>query len=281
MPPMPARFAAPPITLPRVQAVAAEPLIVDAVLVAPDPADAAPAAPVLIDYAGRVTQVDPLRRDAARALVPLAVLSGLCVAAAWGAIASENALGLVHVAVFGLTVWSAVRVGMRLRRAGAPVRSAVAFDGAALAGLVVVGLAPIGYAAWNDAARTGGPGPLGLSHEAAVGILGLGYLAMGLTSCRHVWMYAELARWADDLYRRRLGRSLRALGWVKAVFETLWLGACCGATLVAVAADADGEEMIVLAVGALVGCVGYGAIWIWMISAHATLARAHSRGGGA
>ena len=232
------------------------------------------AEPLEMEYFGPRTSADPLRREVASAFVPLSVLSGLCVGVAWLALLTENALGLLCVVVFGITIWQGIAVGVRLRRAKVWLGRVAFLDLIALIGLAVVALAPIGYSLYEssvDWKRLG---------EAGLASLGLAYLAMGLTSVRHIWMYAELSQWAEDLFHRRLARSLQMLGYIKAIYETLWLGLCCAVPLLAAATDLAGGGVIYLAIGAAVGCIGYGLIWIWMMIVHIRLARAHrSRGG--
>jgi hypothetical protein len=219
----------------------------------------APPPPAVIEYARPVgVDLDPRCGEAARWLVAVAVLSGLCVAVCFAAMAWGTVGAALHVLVFAATLATAVRAAVLMAAAGWRDRYRTALDLIAGVGLLGVGVAPVlGWVSMFSRERV-----------AAVA-LGLAFALMAGTTARHVALYRALAEWAAAA-RTTLATGLVRLGYAKAVYEGLWLS-CCAAALLGFGTEAR-DPGIVLAVAAFVGCLGYGAIWTWMIVAHVRLA---------
>jgi hypothetical protein len=237
-----------------------------------------PAADVVLEYAGGFgsgSPLDPRCGEAARALVPVAVCSGLCVAVCFAPMAFEMPGAVLHLIVFAATIALAVRAGAKVRAAVERGGAMLALDSVAAIGLTAIGVAPV----------------VGLSQsidkEPGAVLLGLAFLAMAFTTARHVMLYRVLARWsaaASPTGYRPAGRGLKVLGWVKAWYEGLWL-TCCGGALLLLGGRSLGSSTgsdleaaaVPLAILAFCGCLGYVGVWIWMIIAHARLASRLSR----
>lgn len=196
--------------------------------------------------------------------------SGLCVGVCFITLQGSFEGAVLHALVFAGMLVVAVRAGMLTARVYAVPGFLWVCDVAAAAALLVIGIVPlIGYWTSSDAFA---------SFQTAMGsrgtgVLGLAFLALAAVSFRHITNYDMLATWARRLkapgYQGRISRRFVILGTVKAVYETIWLGAC-GFTLLA--------PNILTAVVAFFGCFGYAIIWIWMIFAHAHLLQAAKTG---
>jgi len=224
-----------------------------------------PAAANVIDYArpsGEVVALDPRCARVARLMVWLAVLSGLCVAVCFAAMAWGTAGAVLHATVFGATIMVAIRAGVTMGAAGWADQPRQVLDAVAGAGLIVLGLTPL-FAADLDGSGRGDPSVFAIA--AAFGLL-------AATTARHPRLYRQLSQWAAAAGQERFARRLAVLGYAKAIYEGLWL-ACCTATLLGVVVGAKDDALIGLAFGAFFGCLGFVPIWIWMIVAHGKLAQ--------
>ena len=217
------------------------------------------AAPVL-EYALPGAGVDPRCVRAARWMVGLAVLSGLCVAVCFAAINWGPFGAVLHLLVFGTTIGVAVRAGAWMAAAGQVGRPQLVMDGLAGLGLVGVGIAPVLYHfhIWR--------------YDGFPALLGVSFLLMALTTYRHRLMYRTLAAWSEASNARRLARTLRWLGTAKVGYEAVWLTCCWVPLLLEPLIPGGGDAAVAVAVAALFGCLGYGVLWIWMIVSHAQLA---------
>lgn len=223
-----------------------------------------PIGPAVLDYARPATHagaIDPRCRAAAGLMVWLAVLSGFCVAVCFAAMAWGTFGAVLHFGVFGTTLFVAIRTGILLHQAGVLSPTQRLLDMAAACGLILIGIAP-GMLVFGDRATWERLAPLGL---------GAAYLMLAGTAFRHVSVYRLLRDWAAATGHARSGGWLLGLGYTKAVYETLWLGCCAGA-LFSMGFKLGDDPTIFLAIGAFIGCLGYGLIWIWMIVDHARLA---------
>lgn len=236
-----------------------------------EPPIAVPAIPVTLEYATATASDDPQLALYARQSTFLAVMSGLCIAVCFLPMMRFPGGRVIHPVIFAGTIFVAVRCGATMTLAAdrwPALRSSVRtiFDILALAGLVVIAVAPI-FVTFND-------DPAAWQIAAA----GAAYLMMALTAYRHVLLYRGLSRICAELNWRGLARSFVSLGYFKFVYETLWL-LCCGLPLLAWGISESkllGEihipdAMVFLAFGAFFGCIGYAGIWIWMIIAHARM----------
>lgn len=225
------------------------------------------AAPRVLQYDSHASE--PARyASAAAPMFWLAICSGLCVGVCFLGLRGGLAAAALHLIVFAMTLALAVVAQLRLSAAGAPADRRVTYDAIAGAGLVGVGLAALGPE------FVGG----GRLNDGATALLGLAFLLMGATTVRHVILYRMLADDCDGIARAALGRNLRMLGRVKAVYEGLWLG-CCGATLLVTSSQdfMPRDVILPLAVASLFGSFGFALIWLWMIAAHATFYAATRR----
>jgi hypothetical protein len=214
-----------------------------------------------------------------RLLLILAILSGLCVGVCfitlWGDM--EAPVVIPHLAVFGATLFIAMRGGLRLAQSrdlpddpSRVVRTVL--DCLAGAGLVMIGVAPSVYMLAQNYG-------IQLDETASAG-LGVAYLLLGATTARHVMLYRFLARVCRQVNRHGMAKSLVTLGWVKAIYEGLWL-ICCAAALLLIAAEDSaanlsidaGDYAIFFAVAGLFGAMGFAGVWIWMVISHALLMR--------
>lgn len=196
--------------------------------------------------------------------------SGLCVGVCFITLQGSFEGAVLHALVFAGMLVVAVRAGLLTARVYAVPRYLLACDFIAAGALLVIGIVPlIGHAI--------SPVEL-LSVQIVTGyrardLLGLAFLALAAVSFRHVTNYHMLAAWARLLkapgYQGLIRHRFIALGTAKAVHETIWLGAC-GFTLLA--------PNVLTAVVAILGCLGYAIIWIWMIFSHAHLLHAAKTG---
>ena len=242
----------------------------DAVLPA-QPLDAAD--PPTLDYSVGATASLHAARPMLRMLNLVAVFSGLCVASCFLVMATDRdeIATVLHLLIFAATLGFAFVGGMRMARLDAPpLRSTVrvVFDLIAGVGLMMVAVAPLlmGRRLFRD--------------WQSGGFIGAAFLLMALTTFRHVLLYRGLARLvAADGYRKSAG-WLRTLGWMKFVYEGLWL-TCCSAPLVMVLPHGMDREFedgaIFVALGAFFGCLGFAVIWVMMIVTHTRLVSKSAR----
>lgn len=228
---------------------------------------------VTLNYAVADRLLGEESRPAFRWMLWLAILSGLCVGAAFFTLSGEIFAAGLHIVVFAVTIAIAVTAGVSLdRNAGDSASGQPALrrtlDLLALCGLVIVALAPVGYHLLiNHESETLGQG-------AAV-VLGLAYALMAGTTYRHLLLYRQLANMCLQISRFSMARGLVALGWVKMIYEALWLG-CCAVALLLIGSNLHNQAddlAIFIAFAALFGSMGFGAVWIWMIVTHALLLR--------
>jgi hypothetical protein len=215
--------------------------------------------PLVIEYARPAENIDPRWASIARWMIGLTVLSAGCVATCFLTMATNNDAGIVQVVVFAATLWVAIVVGAWLGELGSRNATEVVLDSVAGLGLLIVGAIPVGLMLDLDEGTAG-----------AV-ILGVGYVMMGATTWRHVLVYRRLAQWAALANSPTLRGFLVSLGYMKLVWEGLWL-ACCGMTLFVAAMDQSDDLIVFLAFASLIGCGIYGIIWIWMMVVHVLLA---------
>jgi hypothetical protein len=203
----------------------------------------------------RYGTVTPAQALAAKRLVWLASLSGVCVGVCF--LPFISSLGIVpYLGVFGWTLVAAFRAGSPLHGQGPAPQARNVLDVLALLGLLGIALS----------------GPLAFAIERPVAwFYALAFLALAATTYRHRLLYRLLSSWARDAMAPALAKSLTVLGVIKTFYEALWLAAC-SATAFCVAAEAKDDPTIFFAFAALVGVAGYLPIWIWMIVAHARLA---------
>lgn len=233
-----------------------------------DPAPTAPPAAPEIPLAQRAEPlayarygaVTPAQALAARRLVWLVSLSGVCVAVCFAAFIPV--IGVVlYLGVFGWTLVAAFRAGSLLHGEGPSPEARGVLDVIAL-----LGLSGLMFAR-----------PLSLAiEEQAAWFVGPSFLALAATTYRHRLLYRLLADWARDAMAPSLAKSLTVLGVIKMIYEALWLTAC-SITAFCVAARVNDDSMISFAFAALIGVAGYLPIWIWMIVSHARLARVLGR----
>ncbi len=242
------------------------------------------AQPVLtIEYARRISiDIDPQLIRAAKWMIWLAVFSGFCVFLSLAYLGGPDRSGFIaarvlHFLVFAVTLFIGVRSGILLQAAAMAVgdpsrRPRMILDAVAGVGLILLAAAPFGLLQRDNAL----PG---------VALAGIGFLAMATVTIRHLMLYRLLSDLALAVTAPRLKRSLLAMGWMKTIYEGLWL-MCCGLPLMAVALDKShfkiagnfaGEWIIFILIAAFFGCFGYAAIWVWMIVNHSLLLRAFKR----
>ena len=211
-------------------------------------------------------------RAAFRMQLIVAILSGLCVGSCFLSLSENVAAFGLQIILFAVTIVLAIRGGILLTKlapiagdTGSMIR--VLLDLLATAGLAIVGVAPMVYGI--DKA---------FSERIGAGALGLAAILLAGTTSRHVMLYRLLANICRQINRTGMARQLIVLGWFKAIYEFIWLG-CCAVALMFIAAkdtlagsDAEGVAFF-CAFAALFGAMGFGAIWIWMMVAHALLLR--------
>ena len=243
--------------------------------------DAAPVLPLSVapeplDYSVGSTASLHAARPALRMLNLVAILSGLCVGSCFVVLASRADLlaNLLHLLVYGATLAFAFIGGMRVARLDAPpLRSAtrVVLDLVAGVGLLMIAVAPfvLDQFIFRDEWKSGA-------------IIGGAFLLMALTTYRHVLLYRGLAQMvAADGYRKSAG-WLRTLGWIKCIYEGLWL-TCCSTPLVMLLPHEVLREVrggaIFVAFAAFFGCLGFAFIWALMIVLHTRIVVLAGRAG--
>ena len=229
---------------------------------------------VQLEYAASQSFATRNARRAFKYLLILAILSGLCVGASFLALTENILAGILHAIVFTITIVVAVYGGVALMSfQGASTRGGYGarfvLDLLALAGLAIIGVAPLVY----PLVRTGS----GNVKTMALLALGSAYVLLAGTTVRHLMLYRVLAGACREIGRAGMARQLVALGWCKVIYEGLWLG-CCAAALVLVGVNvltansgSLDDVVIYFAVASAYGAMGFGAIWVWMIVAHAQL----------
>jgi hypothetical protein len=235
---------------------------------------------VPLEYA---SALQPLGREHRRAfglMLWLAVLSGPCVGTCLLVLSNPLIFATLHVLVFAVTIFSAVRAQTALQAVILPhdaarFMRARLLDFAVLLSLAIIGLAAVPLALVPDA-RSNSP-----RTGAAICIVALAYAVLSIGSVRHIRVYRTLANLCRVAGRRGSAAHLIALGYVKAIFECLWL-ACCALTLCGIAASRIPSATIppftlFAAYGALLGLLGFTGVWIWMVVAHALLFRLANR----
>lgn len=230
---------------------------------------------VTLNYATAGELLTADARPALRGMLVLSILSGLCVAAAFFALSGGLFASVVHIGVFAATITIAVRSGGQLAEltgGDRTTRIRLTLDIIALAGLIVIGLAPIGYLFLisrdsNDVAPW------------AVSLLGVAYALLAGTTYRHLLLYRVLAGLCVQINNMKTAKSLIVLGWVKMIYEAIWLGSCATALLLVATNAMRSYEgvMLNIALVALIATLGFGGLWIWMIVAHALLLRLAGR----
>jgi hypothetical protein len=232
----------------------------------------------LIEYATS-QEMDPATRSAARQMVWLAILSGLCVGVCFLAMMSPWG-GVLHTVLFAATITLAVRCGGASRGVVPPDRNRTALDALALVGLAIIGLLPAAQFALQG--MTLNRGEYRDVEKLGFAVVSLAFLLLAATTFRHWMLYHAIAAFCRSAGLRRLGGSMLALGVVKAIYEGVWLGCCFAAPLLLSVSKGGVNDLegyaIWLAFGALFGCMGFGAVWVWMIVNHAVFARAVGRG---
>ncbi|HEY4124543.1 MAG TPA: hypothetical protein VGM36_08020 [Rhizomicrobium sp.] len=225
-----------------------------------------------LEYASAQSMGWPQMYSAARSMMWLSVMSGLCVGVCFLSFTGAWPAHVLHIAIFGVTIFLAIRSGVRIARATGQVatehsrRWQLALDFLAGLGLVVIGLGPLAF--WLKLGDT--PGQL---------ILGLAFASLAIATPRHVMFYRFLASICEPVGRYAMARSLRLLGWFKSVYEAIWLGCCAITLLLSAARDLFGiggsvaDGAVIFAVAAFAGCLGFAGSWIWMMICHARLAQ--------
>jgi hypothetical protein len=202
-------------------------------------------------------------------LLAVAVLIGLCVGSCFLLMTTHWAAAVLHVAIYGAILFTAVRGSVELAKVGFSRPGLFTLDGLAGVGLVLIGCAPLGLLLRYDTFNLGVLGSMGLA--VAFGLL-------AVTSIRHREFYQKLSYPVRAAGYRKTAIWLQILGWTKAIFETLWL-VCCALPPLAVTGSVFRMRpsfegiAITAAVGAFFGCFLYAGIWITMIVLHARVLR--------
>lgn len=229
------------------------------------------AEPVLtLDYSTADTLGIPEARAAFRLMLIVACLSGLCVGACFLAIRLSLEGCIVHAVVFAATIVVAIKAGRQWTKI-APERNTLqlALDALALCGLIMIAITPTLFAFLKSNNR---------DEQIGVGVLGVAYALLALTTSRHVMLYRSLATRCRQINRIRMARGLIVLGWFKAVYEFVWLGCCASALLITamthyLGVSDGGDVALIFAFGALFGVMGFAGVWVWMIGVHTQLLR--------
>jgi hypothetical protein len=228
-----------------------------------------------LEYAQPQTLDNAEAKAAFRQLLLVSILSGLCVASCFVTFTATIIAAVIHVLIFTATILLAIRGGKSIFRMMSsdddPSRTwRTIFDILALVGVAMIGAAPVVYHVGMAYQVKNG--------EAFAAALGVAYLLMAATTARHVMLYRLLATMCRGTNRRGFAGGLVALGWIKAVYEFLWLGSCGTALLLAAGRDMGlpremGDSAVFFGFVGLVGVAGYAILWIWMMVVHAHLAR--------
>jgi hypothetical protein len=234
----------------------------------------APMPVMALEYAHPQMLDGAAARKALGWMLMLAILSGLCVAVCFLSFTETFVAWVIHTLIFGVTIAVGFKSGKALMQmipsVDDPTRTArTALDATALLGIAGIGVSPWVYFLTQSTSL----------NDAKFGaLLGVAYLLLAVTSCRHVMLYRLLAGMCRQINRYKLAQSLTVLGWFKAIYESAWLGCCALGLLVMVGSKLgvgpSGDDVtIFFAMSALAGILGFAFIWIWMIVAHAQLYR--------
>lgn len=211
-------------------------------------------------------------RQSFRLMLIVSIMCGPTVGICIPTLVAPQIWFLPHVGVFAATIFLAIRTGIVMARSGIVTNHPwqMPLDLLSLVGLAFIGLAPIGYLAME---ATGIP-----VEKTGALLLSIGYAMMAVTTMRHVMLYRRLADVCREINRYGLAKGLYAMGWVKTVYEAIWLGMCALALfLVAMRGITNSssfeEPAIFFGFGALITTIGFTGIWIWMIVMHALLFR--------
>ncbi len=220
---------------------------------------------LVIEYASseNIASIDPGLVAASKPMLWTAILSGLCVASCFVTFTQHPVATMLHVIIYVAILAAGGLAGSRFRPAGVGARTML--DLVASIGLVGIMLAPV-FAPLFMTGHLGAKGGLIM--------LGICFLLMAATTARHVMLYRAVSQMLLRVGRRGLSRSFLVMGWVKTIYEGIWL-MCCALPLMMIDRNLPGrgteEFAIFLALGALFGCGGFGLIWIWMIISHSML----------
>lgn len=227
---------------------------------------------ITLEYASRQTTGMLVGRAVFRSLMWLAVMSGLCVGVCFLCFTEHVAAYALHVLIFATTIVIAVRAGVGFARLEPATgtssnRLRIAFDLIATMGIIGIGIAPVVYV---TVPRSGAGG-----EDVMAVLLGIAYALLACTTARHILFYRVLADMCRSIGRVRMARWLLALGWVKTVYEGVWL-ACCASALVMIGLEQAlpfraQDVAIHFAFAALIGAMGFTGVWIWMMIAHGLL----------
>ncbi len=225
----------------------------------------------------RASGLDPVAlahfRRYARASLVSTIFSGLCVGVACLWLTERNlAVSLLHLVIFSTTLVFAAIAGRALVLSAVSARVRACYvrgiwlDWLAAAGLIPLAVMPILAQSlppdWSDLSSLAW-WPAGA------------YFLLTVSVGRHVLHYRQVTILLRALGNTYIG-ELRFIGWIKMIFEGVWLGAC---TFV-LASFATGffgpffgpnNFSFFAAFVALLGCYGYGALWVWLIVRHALL----------
>ena len=225
---------------------------------------------MVIEYASSESgaSVHPGLALAATPMLWTAILSGLCVASCFVTFTQHPLAAFSHVCNYVMIFVSAGMAGTRYRPPGAAARTVQ--DIIASVGLMGIMIAPVLFLTYTVQSMSAGPFALGAC-----------FLLIAATTSRHLMLYSAVSNALVAANRRGLARSFLVMGWVKMIYEGLWL-MCCALPLMMYQDRSMGREedvAVFLAFGALFGCFGFGLIWIWMIIAHAMLVATVKRQG--
>jgi hypothetical protein len=227
---------------------------------------------VQLEYAAPRPVLGQEYRSLFRQHLVLAILSGLCVGVCFLSLQAEPIFLPLHLAIFVATIVLAVKTGRSLQvlSGSAAITFNVRFlmDVGALLGLAIIAVAPLGLLVDAE----------GALKSTGVSCIGLAYGLLAAGSVRHIILYRTLAGIARETSHFRMAKWLKALGYVKTVYEGIWLG-CCATTLFLIAFNdsvslkISDDVLVGFALASLFGAMGFTAIWIWMVVAHALLLR--------
>jgi hypothetical protein len=212
-------------------------------------------APVLtLDYAGALSLNSPQAHRAAKLMLVVSILSGLCVGVCFLSFTENLAAQMLHLAIFAATIVFAIRGGAALSKVDeTPNRRARMFlDALAGFGLIFIGLAPLAYRG-------------GMREDPAPFILGFAYLMLAGSVPRHIMLYRALAVMCRQVGREKMAKAMITLGWFKTIYEGIWLGSCAGALFLI---SGKSDLAVYLAVVGFVGCLGFAGVWIIMMVCH-------------
>jgi ribosomal protein L37E len=215
-------------------------------------------------------------------MVVTAVLSGLCVLAAWwvvlGSSGGSNIIlaTLVSTAAVVLTLLFARQCSSSLAKAwgdsaaGQRIRKADVLDmfaGMGLLGLLLAQWAAMLFKLLSSSDRVHSNAPFLILAWMAM----ISFALLGLTTLRFRFFYYAIALSLSQLRQTSVAFWTRRLGDLKMVYEFLWLAVCCAGAIALLLLEAD-EVGLFLAYGALLGTFGFGIVWIAMIVMHSIIA---------